>query len=147
MLLEHNTRLYVPTGPVGLLDEVKDWLKSQCDGYTITEGQGAWHNGQEWVEEPVVILDIWTEFRMNVTPFMTLLALFNESAGFATVDGVGWLEDLATPYQCDMCKWTSRCPVILEKGQECARFICRDYMDGICQKTGEDCHENWEVCQ
>jgi hypothetical protein len=102
MILEHQTKLYVPVDPVGLLDDVRDWLaEMNVTGWTEFFAKGVWHDGNRLPGEPhqsvvidqIRVIECWTENRLDVTPFMALLALHGECAGFAVQDGQAILED------------------------------------------------------
>jgi len=92
--LDNETRLFVPTSPVGLLDEVRDWLvEMNVTGWTEYPARGVWHDGQRLVKEPVMVLECWTDGQLDLVPFMALLVLFGEKAGFAVQNGQAILED------------------------------------------------------
>lgn len=104
MNMDNETRLYVPVGPVGLLDEVRDWLVGMnVTGWTEYQASGVWHDGQGLVKEPVVVIECWTEKgQIDVVEFMAILALYGEKAGFAVQDGQAKLVELAR--NCDECQ-------------------------------------------
>lgn len=98
MLLEptfnHCVRMYIPTEPVGLLEDVKAWLLDQdITGYTSFTGEGSWHDGHVWVVEPVVVIECWVQDVPDMVEFVALLILGGQDAAFFSLDGQAYLEN------------------------------------------------------
>lgn len=93
--LSHCVRLYVPDEPAGMLASILDWLKENgITGFTQWAGQGAWHDGQAWVHEPVQVVECWVNTVPDMVEYLALLALYGQQAGFYVLDGQAYLEDL-----------------------------------------------------